>query len=283
MEYRQSGADEEAISQYEHLFRACFPGTTHLRAPYLRWLYQANPAGRVRGFDAFEGDELAGHYACIPTSISVAGREAPALLSLNTATHPRFQGKGLFTRLAAMTYEAGAKEGFKAVFGVANANSTPGFTRKLGFQLVAPLEARVGLGSLGVRWDVCEASVGFRRVWNGPSIRWRMANPVNPVRMERRGDGSLALRARTQYPMLDAYSEVMADVGSPLDATASFPGLRVFLGAFPRGACSYGSYLPIPMRLRPSPLNLIWLDLTGQSGKLDAQSVQFSFIDFDPY
>src|SRR5579859_5968770 len=97
----------EALSRYAALFLKCFPGTSHLNEKYLEWLYARNPAGPVVGMDAMAGDVLAAHYVCIPAQIWLENVQVKALLSLNTATHPDFQGKGLFTTLAQKTYELG--------------------------------------------------------------------------------------------------------------------------------------------------------------------------------
>src|SRR5690349_12069268 len=126
--------DAAALAQYGALFQACFPMTDKFTPRYLQWLYVDNPDGKAVGYDAWDGERLAAHYVCIPARAWVEGAQVPVLLSLNTATHPDYQGKGLFTKLASMTFEAGAAQGFDGVYGVANANSTPGFVRKLGFQ-----------------------------------------------------------------------------------------------------------------------------------------------------
>ena len=105
MNLTEARADESSIQKYIELFAACFPGASHYKAEYLRWLYRANPAGAVVGFDAWDGEILAAHYACVPARMLIGGRACRALLSLNTATHPSYQGKGLFTKLAAATYE----------------------------------------------------------------------------------------------------------------------------------------------------------------------------------
>jgi hypothetical protein len=40
-------------------------------------------------------------------------------------------------------------------------------------------------------------------------------------------------------------------------------------------------WINIPMRFRPSPLNLIFKDLTGQGRTLDPGTVRFQALDFD--
>jgi hypothetical protein len=49
------------------------------------------------------------------------------------------------------------------------------------------------------------------------------------------------------------------------------------------GIRSIGYHINIPMRFRPSPLNLIFRDLTDGRRILDAPKVRFRAIDFDAY
>jgi GNAT superfamily N-acetyltransferase len=280
LEFIRIGTSPTQLAQHARLFAACFPLASHLDATYLEWLYAANPAGPVLGFDAWEGDRLAAHYACIPVRLQWDGAPRWALLSLNTATHPDFQGQGLFTKLAEATYAAAAEDGFALVHGVANANSTPGFVRKLGFHVVAPLDSLVGVGSLsGVDLEKA-AAAPFRRLWSPAELRWRCANPARPVRVSALRDGSAGYSAPTGTPGLSAWMQLPAP---PVDATAPAPwGGRVFLGLFPAGSGRPRAYFPLPQRLRRSPLNLIVRDLRG-SARVDAGGVSFGFLDFDAF
>ncbi|MFZ1687776.1 MAG: GNAT family N-acetyltransferase, partial [Flavobacteriales bacterium] len=140
--------DDASIAAMTALLRQVFPNAAHFTEEVVRWQYRENPDGEAVGFNAWNGTELAAHYVTIPLLARVNDKEERGLLSLNTATHPSHQGKGLFTKLANATYEAAATQGFGFVIGVANANSTHGFTKKLGFQLVSPLCAMIGCGPL---------------------------------------------------------------------------------------------------------------------------------------
>jgi GNAT superfamily N-acetyltransferase len=284
MRFEPVQLDHATLARYGELFAACFPGTGKFTPRYLAWLYVANPDGAAVGFDAWDGERLAAHYVCIPARAWVEGREVRVLLSLNTATHPDYQGQGLFTRLAAQTYEAGAAQGFDGVYGVANANSTPGFVRKLGFQLVRPLEARIGAGPLLHGSGPAAQALSFERSWNEASLAWRCANPHNPVWSRERG-------ARRQFHAaafghrLPVYAELAAP-GLRLPAPAAAPPLsplRLFIGLAPDAGSSYWNYASIPMRLRPSPLNLIYRSFSPRVSRLDPARIQFTFLDFDAY
>lgn len=275
--------DQPTLAQYGALFDACFPGTDKFTPAYLSWLYAANPDGPAVGMDAWDGERLAAHYVCIPARAWVEGREVLVLLSLNTATHPDYQGKGLFTKLAAATFEAGAAAGFDGVYGVANANSTPGFVRKLGFQLVRPLEARVGLGTLSHRAKAPAAQLSFERSWSAASLAWRCANPHNPV--HRRSKGARQQFYAAAFGLrLPAYAELDDSIGAP--AAGGAPMLspaRLLIGLAPDANASWWNYASIPHKLRPSPLNLIYRSFVPRVSALDPTRIQFTFLDFDAY
>jgi GNAT superfamily N-acetyltransferase len=275
--------DGATLARYGALFAACFPMTDKFTPRYLQWLYVDNPDGRAVGFDAWDGERLAAHYVCIPARAWVEGAEVPVLLSLNTATHPDYQGKGLFTTLAAMTFEAGAAQGFDGVYGVANANSTPGFVRKLGFQLVRPLEARIGLGGLRHGHKAPSSQLSFERSWSADALRWRCANPHNPV-FVRSGGGKLRFHAAAAGHKLPAYAELEAgSIALPAQPGPALSPLRLFIGLAPDASSSYWNYVSIPMSLRPSPLNLIYRSFAPRVGALDPARIAFSFLDFDAY
>lgn len=284
MEIRPIQFDEDSFRKYEALFAACFPPSEKFGVYALRWLYTQNPAGQAVGFDAWEGETLAAHYVCVPALISHEGQSRKMLLSLNTATHPSFQGRGLFTKLAQTTYESAAGLGFDAIHGVANANSTPGFIKKLGFQLIEPLEARIGLGALRVDRQRLIDEAQFQRIWPLDHLRWRCANPVNAIRARARRNSSQFF-APAKGQLLPVYAQLedpsVAEASAEQQTTAS--PARLFLGLYPKGACRYERYVEIPRKLRPSPLNFIFLPLQSQVAQLKTGTVQFSFLDFDAY
>ncbi len=277
--------DEAAYSEYTGLFAKCFPAAHKYSRSYLDWLYSCNPDGQVVGFDARDGDRLAAHYVCIPVRAQVGGQEVRVLLSLNTATHPDYQGKGLFTQLAERTYAAGAASGYDCVYGVANANSTPGFIRKLKFQLVGPLQAMVGIGSLGVDFMRLDG-VQFRRSWNANALAWRCASPVGPVTIRTQQDCKIFLTPALFGGTCLATAEIdEASIADDLvDTTGSFTSpIRLFIGMIPPIAQRRSLYIDIPQSLRPSPLNLIYRSLSERVKSIDADNVFFSFLDFDAY
>lgn len=286
MEYLPVRCDETAYTDYVQLFAKCFPGANKFSRDYLDWLYRCNPDGQVMGFDARDGDRLAAHYVCIPARAYVGGEEVRVLLSLNTATHPDYQGKGLFTQLAERTYAVGAAQGYDCVYGVANANSTPGFIRKLNFQLVGPLQAKVGVGSLGIDFANLTA-LQFRRCWSTQALAWRCASPINPL-IIRTGRDHTTFLARA---LLGGTCMATAEIGGaalaaamPMGRTGGFTSpLRLFIGRVPAAAQRLALYADIPQQLRPSPLNLIYRSFSGRVNTIDLDAVFLHFLDFDAY
>jgi GNAT superfamily N-acetyltransferase len=245
---------------------------------YLRWLYGDNPWGQAVGENAYAGDELAAHYATIPVEATLDGARAKGLVSLNTATHPTHQGKGLFTRLAEQTYARAHELGYEFVVGVANANSTPGFTRKLGFQLVTPLDVLVGVGRFAASRD---DDVGFALAWTEPALRWRIRRPQ--ARYVATADEHAIVYARAHRLGILAYlthapRPLVADLPPPR-RTQPF---RMWIGIDPH-LQRRGVLAPLPDRLKPSPLNLIFRDLTGRQRRLSRDTTRFTLLDFDAY
>lgn len=78
-----------------------------------------------------EDGEPAAFYGVFPIRISYKKEDLLVAQSGDTMTSPNHRKKGLFTKLAKLTYELAEKEGVKAVYGFPNENSLPGFKHKL--------------------------------------------------------------------------------------------------------------------------------------------------------
>ena len=282
---RQIDLSEPSLQSYHRLLTEVFPTAAAQFTPaYLTWQYVRNPAGPAVGFNAFAGETLAAHYVTLPIRVQLDGRACKGLLSLNTATHPEHQGKGLFTRLADATYQYAASQGYELVVGVANANSTPGFTRKLGFQLVAPLEARLGVGALPAQDPRFTSE--FEVLWDRELLGWRLANPSRAYRL-RQGGESVRVEAPTGKAGIQAILGDFPRAFCPTTLERTSPAspnpVRLWLGIDPSRRFQRSLYRPIPQRLRPSPLNLIYRDLSGKRPALDVSRLRFRALDFDAY
>ncbi len=277
---RPTGTSAAQLAAYSQLLNATF-GTDQFNEAALAWRYRDNPAGAVVGADAWDGERLAAHYVTCPVEAQIDGQPVRGLLSLNTATHPDYQGRGLFTKLAEEAYAQGAAAGYGFVIGVANANSTPGFLRRLAFQHVGRLHAGV-LATLPRRF--ADVAVQYQGVWRPELLRWRLANPDGRYTARRHGE-LLTVWAKTHLPAIQCAaflpgSSATADQGAgagPLAAT-------LFIGLEPRLRLRRQGFIAIPERLRPSPLNLIWRPLDSSlPTALNPDAAAINFLDFDPY
>lgn len=283
MEFLRVTTDDKELSLYATLMKQCFPGTSIFNLHYLKWLYRNNPDGEVIGYDAFDGAQLVAHHAFIPSAVQLYGKSVKALLGVNVATHPSYQGKGLYAILGEMALQTGAESGFSCAYCVANANSTPGVVRKLNFQLVQPLDAKIGFGGLDIQ--TADGAAQFKREWTRESLDWRCANPHNPVFWKESNRGYyFYARSINQFIPVSAELDGSVRPSRPGKGHAApFSPLRLFVGLVPGPSSNLRNYFSIPDRFKPSPLNFVFRSLQQENMKLDRDAVHFSFLDFDAY
>lgn len=272
MDYRieQVKVDDASLQEILQLMLLAFEGHSDKFCPeYLKWQYADNPVGTIMGFNAYKGEELAAHYVAMPIYMNINGQKTLGLLSLNTATHPNHQGKRLFTTLADRTYQYAAENGYKFVIGVANANSTHGFLKHLGFKLIGPLTFKVGLGmKLYQRTDYT-----FTRYWDKEILDWRLKNPS----MEYYKNGDMIVS-----PIKPGFKKLVCHDKDSLASLKKLHGrpFNLYIGF---GAdLSKGCYCGIPKFIEHSPFNLIFRDLSGGSlPEVTKDNILFELIDFD--
>ncbi len=272
-DFRNTATDEKSIQLYSDLLSKVFPDTKKYTTAFIKWQYDLNPAGKVVGCDAFFNDELVGHYVTIPVIYTLKGQTIKGLLSLNTATHKEHQGKGLFTQLAQRTYVQAQQMGYKFVIGVANQNSTPGFLKKLGFTLVAPLDVKIFIGKTKC-YDP-EAAF-FHSAWTKQLVEWRLSNPENQYYKN-----DACIISKTHISLISA-------VLSQKKYFSEFNHLNTHSSVF---KMTIGHNLKksgllkinLPDKFKPSPLNLIIKHLAGFPDSIDSSTIYFESIDFDAY
>lgn len=260
-EFRIQRISADNLSSYVQLLRVCFP-KFEVSVEYLQWLYFQNPLGSVLGFDAILDTKIVAHYACIPTQVS----EIPslALLSLNSATHPDFQGRGLFRVLAEKTFSTAQELRYSAVIGVANAKSLRSFTRYLGFSYLGDLDLR--FGSLG------RTKLGSR-TYSVEDLNWRCNSPQTQFGWKMQENGSVKISAR---------------VSKLVKLDAIIPGLnpskhlwqKYRFGLTLDWRKGRKPFLFLPKCFKPSPLALIYKSLDETPPSV---LTSWSFPDFDAF
>jgi hypothetical protein len=132
----RAGDEARIIELYERTFGRTMGRTES--AHHWRWEFTQNPCGKMGILLAESGDTLAAQYAVLPLRVQVGDTLRDGALSLDTATHEGFRGRGLFPRLARQLYGDLAGQGYFAVFGFPNSASAPSFFNKLGWHELAP-------------------------------------------------------------------------------------------------------------------------------------------------
>ncbi len=291
------------------LLAQVFPDAPRIARPdYLRWLYESSPAGPVVEANLDDEQGRAGHYALVPLDLANDGAPLAGALSLNTAVHERARGSGVFTGLAQAAFDDAAACGIRVVVGVANANSTPGFVRRLAFELVTPLPATVLLPMPGAPRGVhsvwadraddptigAETMVtrtparGIATAWTVERLRWRLRAPGARYALHR-SERALAVTTVDRRRGVPVAILLAVFAAAPLAAADRH--------ALVRAACRFHRAplalhvgvnehvpfrgIPLPERLRESPLNLIYRDLRGDGRR--GPVVRFELLDFDAY
>ena len=267
------------------LLRLVFPHSRYITEEYLNWEYNLNPVGKAVGFNAWYQGQLAAHYVTQPIVSLIQGEETKGVLSINTATHPEHRGKKLFTTLADATYQRAKELGYAFVIGVSNANSTPGFVRRLGFKLILPLVANLGFGKTNYPQSREDAIIpAYERMWTKELLNWRLENPAQNYTIREFDDkfiiegdtGKLGIRVVLGGFDRSLFPEVRTSTRNTINP------LKLWLGIDNSIDWRNSWYYTIPARFRPSPLNLIFKNLTGCI-ELDSTDIKFQAIDFDVY
>ena len=277
-EFIPVATDQKAIKEIAELLRTTFPKSTKFTDAFIDWQYNKNPDGKVVGYNAYENRILVAHYAAIPLNAKLFGEDEKGLISLNTATHPNHQGKKLFTTLAELTYILAAQKGYGFVIGVANANSTPGFVNKLGFQFVGTLDVKLGVGSI-ISSEI-KTKINFVKNWSKELITWRLANPETKYKIKNN-----VIYAATDTVGVEA---ILLNISSDLlwrenEINIGFRPIKLWIGINKSYDWKQSFYFDIPLKMRPSPLNFIFKDLSSSYGKLELENVHFDAFDFDAY
>ncbi len=108
---------------------------------YWRWKHLENPFGPSPVLVCHEGHTLVGVRAFMRWEWMHKGQLYRAVRAVDTATHPDFQGKGIFKNLTLSLVDSCTKAGDQFVFNTPNKKSEPGYV-KMGW---------VGAGRLPVR------------------------------------------------------------------------------------------------------------------------------------
>ena len=124
--------------------RSLGEGSIPRSVDYWRWKHVDNPFGRSPCLLSESDGQIAGLRAFMRWRWSSGGRDVPAVRAVDTATHPDWRGKGIFSRLTLALVEQMKAEGVAFVFNTPNAQSRPGYL-KMGWTSLGRTNLRIRL------------------------------------------------------------------------------------------------------------------------------------------
>ena len=138
-EYKIARLDEDKLPDVSRLHQKIYGITP--KENYFHEKYDTSYTGVMHiGFLAYDkNNEPVAFYGVIPCFIQLGNRIVPAAQSADTMTHPSHRNKGLFTRLATLTFELCRQDGIALVFGFPNQNSHHGLLA-LGWKVTERME-----------------------------------------------------------------------------------------------------------------------------------------------
>lgn len=311
---KKTEVTSEDLKSTTELLRRVFPHDTKYSDEYLPWFYRDCPTGTVMAFHTDDANgQRVGHYALVPQEFHSSSRRLKMGVSVDTAVDPQARLKGLFVELATATYDLAKQSGFDGAYGAANANSTPGCIKRLGFHLCFSLPVTVIPRTPGRKntsrsfsysgdteqlrrcIDSIDFSAGPRlsQRWDPDLLGWRLRNPAGRYSIH---ETKTAVAVSTDYKLKGLRGAVILKVFPKLGSGSESLRVREVVNAICRfhgtAFAVYAGFnarfnmraIPVPRRLLPSPLNLVLLDLTGGDltcKRFDLETIEF--LDFDQY
>ncbi len=126
------------------------------------WKHEQNVFGRSPTWVACDGPRIAGFRALMRWEFRRGDLIVRAVRAVDTATHPDYQGRGIFTRLTLQAIEELRAEGIAFVFNTPNDRSRPGYL-KMGWQVVGRLPTTIRPVHLGAMPRIASARVAADR------------------------------------------------------------------------------------------------------------------------
>jgi GNAT superfamily N-acetyltransferase len=110
------------------------------------WKHLQNPFGQSPIILAEDKGQLVGLRAFLPWEWEFNGKTYMALRAVDTAVHPDYQGKGIFTKLTTALLQQSQEAGYSFIFNTPNNKSLPGYL-KMGWEKVGKLPVQLAFNS----------------------------------------------------------------------------------------------------------------------------------------
>jgi N-acetylglutamate synthase-like GNAT family acetyltransferase len=114
---------------------------------YWNWKHHQNSFGESKVLLAKENDQLIGVRAFMKWQWQNEMQTVSAVRAVDTATHPRHQGKGVFSKLTMAALEQCKSDGVQMVFNTPNKKSMPGYI-KMGWMQAGKMKLMFRVGAV---------------------------------------------------------------------------------------------------------------------------------------
>jgi GNAT superfamily N-acetyltransferase len=158
---------------------------------FYRWKHHDNPFGRSPAWVAVDGERIVGLRVWLRWRFTHQGRSWPAVRAVDTATHPEYQGRGIFRLLTTSSLEVLREEGVAHVFNTPNEQSRPGYL-KMGWHEVGTLPAAVRFRTPAAAAKSLKARV--------PASKWSLPTDAGAPALEMLADEAEVRRLIGQLP-----------------------------------------------------------------------------------
>jgi GNAT superfamily N-acetyltransferase len=180
-----------------------FPRDDPFFNDFFTWKHEGSPFGASPGWVACDRSRIAGFRTFARWEFEHRdGRVRRAVRAVDTATHPAYQGMGIFTRLTEHALAELCDDGIEFVFNTPNSKSRPGYL-KMGWHIVGQLPTAVRPVRLTSLAKVARSRTAAER-WSAPTSAGRPASEVldddrvSELLARRRATG-LATRRTPEY------------------------------------------------------------------------------------
>jgi GNAT superfamily N-acetyltransferase len=109
---------------------------------YWNWKHHRNPFGDSPMLIAEDGDLLVGLRVFMRWEWAGGGKQFKAVRAVDTATHPDYRGKGIFSKLTRRLVDEMRDEGVHFIFNTPNGQSMPGYL-KMGWKSVGKTDLMI--------------------------------------------------------------------------------------------------------------------------------------------
>jgi hypothetical protein len=147
------------------------------------------------------------------------------------------------------------------------------------------LDVKLGVGKFPVSFKDTQS---YQRFWDKEMLEWRFQNPRLRYEIKLLKDyfvafaptGNYWIKAIIGYFPVSLYSEKLKSLSISSYTANPF---RIWMGVDEGLNWKNIPYFNFPERFKPSPLNLIFRDISDGDLNPDAASLKFMSLDFDAY